>query len=204
MGHLLYLMFRCDRGCDGKFGKFGNFVGTKHTLKWLRHTIEKKAITDRWNKHTLLRPFHFFCAYLVLMTKIGKDRSYVQSVWPVDAYVVGLARPTCLTGGSDRSKQSPNTTRIFIDLDFVIEFLVWQVHPPYKYRATADWGIQSIKIQNKSTISLPLLLSLNPSFSNPVILCSFFVFATSEDVLGGPADPRTTLRAPALTRSLPG
>ena len=22
-------MFRCDRGCDGKFG---NFVGTKHTL----------------------------------------------------------------------------------------------------------------------------------------------------------------------------
>ena len=33
MGHLLYLMFRCDRGCDGKFGKFGNFVGTKHTLE---------------------------------------------------------------------------------------------------------------------------------------------------------------------------
>jgi len=32
MGHLLYLMFRCDRGCDGKFGKFRNFVGTKHTL----------------------------------------------------------------------------------------------------------------------------------------------------------------------------
>ena len=31
MGHLLYLMFRCDRGCDGKFEKFGNFVGTKHT-----------------------------------------------------------------------------------------------------------------------------------------------------------------------------
>ena len=24
-------MFRCDRGCDGKFGKFRNFVGTKHT-----------------------------------------------------------------------------------------------------------------------------------------------------------------------------
>ena len=31
MCHLLYLMFRCDRGCDGKFEKFGNFVGTKHT-----------------------------------------------------------------------------------------------------------------------------------------------------------------------------
>ena len=31
MGHLLYLIFRCDRRCDGKFGKFGNFVGTKHT-----------------------------------------------------------------------------------------------------------------------------------------------------------------------------
>ena len=24
-------MFRCDRRCDGKFGKFENFVGTKHT-----------------------------------------------------------------------------------------------------------------------------------------------------------------------------
>ena len=31
MSHLLYLMFRCDRRCDGKFGKFENFVGTKHT-----------------------------------------------------------------------------------------------------------------------------------------------------------------------------
>ena len=28
MCYLLYLMFRCDRRCDGKFG---NFVGTKHT-----------------------------------------------------------------------------------------------------------------------------------------------------------------------------
>ena len=31
MGYLLYLMFRCDRRCDGCDGKFGNFVGTKHT-----------------------------------------------------------------------------------------------------------------------------------------------------------------------------
>ena len=31
MGHLLYLMIRCDRGCDEKFGKFGNFVVSKHT-----------------------------------------------------------------------------------------------------------------------------------------------------------------------------
>ena len=28
MGHLLYLIFRCDRRCDGKFGKFAE---TKHT-----------------------------------------------------------------------------------------------------------------------------------------------------------------------------
>ena len=37
MGHLLYLIFRFDRRCDGKFGKFGNFVGTKHThsVLWL-------------------------------------------------------------------------------------------------------------------------------------------------------------------------
>ena len=31
MSYLLYLMFRCDRRCDGCDGKFGNFVGTKHT-----------------------------------------------------------------------------------------------------------------------------------------------------------------------------
>ena len=31
MGHLVYLMFRFDRGCDGKFEKFGNFVVSKHT-----------------------------------------------------------------------------------------------------------------------------------------------------------------------------
>ena len=37
MGHLLYIMFRCDRGCDGKFGKFGNFVGSKHTHYCRRH-----------------------------------------------------------------------------------------------------------------------------------------------------------------------
>ena len=26
-------MFRCDRRCDGCDGKFGNFVGTKHTQR---------------------------------------------------------------------------------------------------------------------------------------------------------------------------
>ena len=30
--YLLYLMFRCDRRCDGCDGNFENFVGTKHTL----------------------------------------------------------------------------------------------------------------------------------------------------------------------------
>ena len=51
----------------------------------------------------------------MLTTKIGRNWSdrYVQAVWPVDAYVAGLARPTGLTGGSDRSKQSLSTTRIF-------------------------------------------------------------------------------------------
>ena len=43
MSYLLYLMFRCNRRCDGKFG---NFVGTKHTLicymcgnLYIRHLI---------------------------------------------------------------------------------------------------------------------------------------------------------------------
>ena len=31
MDYLLYLIFRCDRRCDGCDGKFGNLVGTKHT-----------------------------------------------------------------------------------------------------------------------------------------------------------------------------
>ena len=35
MSYLLYLMFRCDSECDGKFEKFGNFVGSKHTLSQL-------------------------------------------------------------------------------------------------------------------------------------------------------------------------
>ena len=32
MCYLLYLIFRCDRRCDGCDEKFENFVGTKHTL----------------------------------------------------------------------------------------------------------------------------------------------------------------------------
>ena len=32
MDYLLYLIFQCDRRCDGCDGKFGNLVGTKHTL----------------------------------------------------------------------------------------------------------------------------------------------------------------------------
>ncbi|KAG2644704.1 hypothetical protein PVAP13_2KG375851 [Panicum virgatum] len=31
MDYLLYLIFRCDRRCDGCDGKFGNLMGTKHT-----------------------------------------------------------------------------------------------------------------------------------------------------------------------------
>ena len=37
MSYLIYLMFRCDRRCDGCDGKFRNFVGTKHTLGELTH-----------------------------------------------------------------------------------------------------------------------------------------------------------------------
>ena len=32
MSYLLYLIFRCDKKYDGCDEKFGNFVGTKHTL----------------------------------------------------------------------------------------------------------------------------------------------------------------------------
>ena len=79
----------------------------------------------------------------MLTTKIGKDQSdlYVQAVWPVDVYVVGLARPTGLTGPSRVRVQ----LEIFIDLDLVIGFLVEQVHPPYKYK-----GPRPIEKSNRS------------------------------------------------------
>ena len=39
MCYLLYLIFWCDRRCDGCDGKFGNFVETRHT-----HGVELKAL----------------------------------------------------------------------------------------------------------------------------------------------------------------
>ena len=42
MNYLLYLMFRCDRGCDEKFEKFGNFVETKHTLQSMHCSPSKQ------------------------------------------------------------------------------------------------------------------------------------------------------------------
>ena len=39
MGYLLYLMFRCDRRCDGCDGKFENLEGTKHTLSLLPSSL---------------------------------------------------------------------------------------------------------------------------------------------------------------------
>jgi len=42
MGHLLYLMFRCDRRCDGCDGKFGNFVGTKPVFRCKNQNSKKK------------------------------------------------------------------------------------------------------------------------------------------------------------------
>ena len=45
MSYLLYLMFRCDRRCDGCDGKFGNLVGTKHTHGVL-NVVGKNLITQ--------------------------------------------------------------------------------------------------------------------------------------------------------------
>ena len=43
LSHFLYLMFRCDRRYDGKFGKFGNFVGTKHTQRERARRVGARA-----------------------------------------------------------------------------------------------------------------------------------------------------------------
>ena len=86
----------------------------------------------------------------MLTTKIGKDQSdlYVQAVWPVDVYVVGLARPTGLTGPSRVRVQ----LEIVIYLDLVIGFLAGQVHSPYKYK-----GSRPIKASNRSKYKINLL-----------------------------------------------
>ena len=60
MDYLLYLMFRCDSGCDGKFG---NFVGTKHTHGCARPSIPlasrqttRRRIETRERPARVLRP----------------------------------------------------------------------------------------------------------------------------------------------------
>ena len=97
----------------------------------------------------------------VLTIKIGKDRSdwYVQVVWPVDVYVVDLARPTSLTGMTGPSRVRV-LLKIFIDLDLVIKFLAGQVHPPYKYK-----GSRPIEPSNRSNTKYYYLFNFYcPSF----------------------------------------
>jgi len=63
MSYLLYLMFRCDKRCDGCDGKFGNFVGTKHT-RWnnvlgrendaVPMASKKEGEKTRWIRGTML------------------------------------------------------------------------------------------------------------------------------------------------------
>ena len=55
MSHLLYLMFRCDRGCDGKFGKF---VGTKHTPRCA-------TVSEFWQHRAQLSSFWRPCRFLL-------------------------------------------------------------------------------------------------------------------------------------------
>ena len=52
MSYLLYLMFRCDRRCDGCDGKFGNFVGTKHTHRAIERQISAQFSERRAQKAT--------------------------------------------------------------------------------------------------------------------------------------------------------
>jgi len=60
MGYLLYLMYRCDRRCDGCDGKFGNLVGTKHTHWWVN-----------WEKGVMSAKFYLglMCWTLCLVDK---------------------------------------------------------------------------------------------------------------------------------------
>ena len=88
MGHLLYLMFRCDRGCDWKFG---NFVGTKHTHYDLFHAPILRHAQPR-----------LFCSWrqcvCVWERERGKDRDGL-----VEARGLGLDK-SVLDGESRKKK----------------------------------------------------------------------------------------------------
>ena len=53
MDYLLYLMFRCDKRCDGCDGKFGNLVGTKHTYETTASLSRLLSISQskHWSMH---------------------------------------------------------------------------------------------------------------------------------------------------------
>jgi len=69
MCYLLYLMFRCDRRCDRCDGKFGNFVGTKHTL--CRKTLSQYSQIKKWRRTKHWRKWRFCSA------KLGLDMSWI-------------------------------------------------------------------------------------------------------------------------------
>ena len=63
MSYLLYLIFRCDRRCDGKFG---NLVGTKHTLgeneSYMKTFLQ--SLSNLGNLRTL--EFYYSCGIISL------------------------------------------------------------------------------------------------------------------------------------------
>ena len=66
MGYLLYLMFRCDRRCDGKFG---NLVGTKHTQGCL--VLLTAKVLTKVALELVEQSFHISLLSFVLKQKKG-------------------------------------------------------------------------------------------------------------------------------------
>ena len=146
----------------------------------------------------------------MLTAKIGIDRSdrSVRAVWPVGRCSLPDRRPTGMTSGpdrSDRSKRSPSRIRIFVDS---VKRILCGISPPHPINIKGHGRLRDPIDQKHINTLLFVILhyflsSSNPSSSNPNLLFCLRlrnVWRRSR----WPADPRTIIRAPALTGSLPG
>ena len=123
---------------------------------------------------------------LDLLGMISCLKFLVQHFKNLGCHIAGLARPTSLIGGSDRSKQSSSTTRDFSQIQ-ICKRISYGISPPHPINIKGHDRFRASN-RSKNTIihyfSLSLLLCLNLDFPT-IFCCSSFVSAMSEGVLGG-------------------
>ena len=97
MSYLLYLIFRCDRRCDGCDGKFRNFVGTKHTLCFICPQLAQFVLCTRLVPAQTLKLFYTWSIFFpsVILPKEHTPRMIKNNVGfhttpPIGTYAVGI------------------------------------------------------------------------------------------------------------------